>query len=97
MGKTDPLLGRRFGEEKMKTLSFIFIGHKFYDESKTHMSSIYQIIKDGEYKRYDYGFLQKDAAENLIIIRPATKEELAFFEAKLQEWKELFNEREKET
>jgi len=64
----------------METVELIYIGEKFYFESNTVMSSIY--TTRGE--RYDWGFMQRDLANNKSIhIRPATKEEILVFEGKL--------------
>jgi hypothetical protein len=66
----------------------IFIGNKFYDESDTMMSSVYQIIGKGKYQRSDWGWIQT-ALENRvsISIRPATKKEMAYFELRLNEYR----------
>ena len=64
----------------------VFIGEKFYEESQTIMSSVYELLPNGKWQRYDYGFLQLDIQSGKnIYIRPATKQELRLFEGKLNE------------
>ena len=69
-------------------MKLIFIGDRFYSESKTMMSSIYDIHGN----RQDWGFVS-EALENgqsvhiYIHIRPATKSELAHYEKMLEEYK----------
>ncbi len=65
-------------------IELVFIGERFYKESQTLMSAVYRKQPDGKWQRYDWGLLQLDiSAEKEIHIRPATKEEIRFFEAKL--------------
>jgi len=65
-------------------MKLIFIGDRFYSESKTMMSSIYDIHGN----RQDWGFVS-EALENgqSVHIRPATKSELAHYEKMLEEYK----------
>lgn len=68
---------------KGNTIECIFIGDKFYNESSTHMSSIYQII-DGRFVRTDWGKISITLKNGWNVnIKPATKEELLFFEEEL--------------
>jgi hypothetical protein len=63
-------------------INLIYIGDKFYHESKTFMSSIYKV----NYERYDYGFLQRDLEiGEEIHIRQANPSELKYFESRLKE------------
>jgi len=64
----------------------VFIGERFYKESQTIMSALYESLIGGEWQRYDYGYLMLDiqAGKN-IHIRPATTKELRLFEMKLNE------------
>lgn len=66
----------------MKKISLFHIGSKFYRESGTRMSSIYEAKT---FKRYDWGRVQ-DALEKgyTVNIRPATKDELESSEQVLQ-------------
>ena len=68
-------------------MNLVFIGNKFYRESSTMMSSIYQEV-DGKLYRSDFGFMER-ALENgeEVHIRPATEAEMAWAEKKLEEWK----------
>ena len=68
-------------------MNLVFIGNKFYHESGTMMSPIYQEIA-GRLYRSDFG-LMEIALENgeKVHIRPATEAELAWAEKKLKEWK----------
>lgn len=69
----------------------IFIGDKFYDESGTMMSSIYQIDTDGEgYHRTDWGQINiclKNGGS--VNIRPATPNETEIFEIQLLKIKQI--------
>lgn len=67
-------------------IELVYIGEQFYKESQTHMSAIYRLHPNGNWQRYDWGFLQMDisACKN-IFIRPATEKEHRFFEGKLNE------------
>ena len=67
-------------------IELVIVGERFYKESQSHMSAIYRETTKGVFHRYDWGFLQLDMfAGKEIHIRPATKEELRFFEEKLNE------------
>jgi hypothetical protein len=67
-------------------IELIIIGDRFYKESQTMMSAVYRENPKGTFHRYDGGFLHLDMmAGKEIHIRPATKEELRFFEEKLNE------------
>lgn len=64
----------------MKETKLIFIGDKFYRQSKTMMSSIY--TEDGA--RFDWGFVNRDLRDGYIVtIRPASKIEMEFYEKEL--------------
>jgi len=67
-------------------IELVFIGERFYKESQTLMSSIYQSLPGGMWERYDWGKLQLDinAVKNIHFL-PATKEEIQRFETKLNE------------
>ena len=67
-------------------ISLVFIGDRFYKDSQTLMSLIYRSLPDGKWERYDWGRLQLDiSAGKQIVIRPATKKEIRFFDGKLNE------------
>jgi hypothetical protein len=67
-------------------IELVFIGERFYKDSQTLMSAIYESLPGGVWERYDWGKLQLDinAGKN-IHIRQATKEEIQKFEMKLNE------------
>ena len=67
-------------------IELVFIGERFYKDSQTLMSAIYESLPGGVWERYDWGRLQLDinAGKN-IHIRPATKKEIQKFEMKLNE------------
>lgn len=66
-------------------LNLIFIGTKFYFESGTRMSSIY----DETDNRSDWGFVQVHLSNGgEVHIRPATSTELAYYQVKLDRIKE---------
>jgi hypothetical protein len=66
-------------------IELVYIGEEFYTLSKTAMSSIY-VIEDGQFTRYDYGFLRRDLVlGHEFHIRQATPEEKGIFSAKLVE------------
>ncbi|MDD5065283.1 MAG: hypothetical protein PHQ35_11070 [Phycisphaerae bacterium] len=70
----------------------IFIGDRFYQESNTVMSSVYEKSTDDTYRRYDYGFLQRDLKAGIcLFIRPSTKDEQTFFDLELIKLKERLN------
>ena len=61
--------------------SLYHIGDRFYSESKTMMSSIYE---EGTHARYDWGFVQRDLRNgHTVTIRPATPAEMERAEAAL--------------
>lgn len=67
-----------------------FIGDHYYRQSRTMMSSVYltgkRVHRDGStfYRRYDYGFLQRDLKLGKeVVIRQATQEERAWADARL--------------
>lgn len=65
----------------------IFIGDKFYWESGTLMSRVYEITSDG-YERADWGSIQVALEKGKSVhIRPATEKEKVEFEKKLLEIK----------
>lgn len=67
-------------------IEIVFIGERFYKESQTLMSAIYQLLPGGVWDRYDWGKLQLDInAGKDIHIRSATKKEIRRFEMKLNE------------
>ena len=68
-------------------MNLVFVGNKFYRESGTVMSSIYQEVA-GKLSRANFGFVER-ALENgeEVHIRPANKSELAWAEKKLEELK----------
>lgn len=64
----------------------VCIGERFYKESQTLMSALYHEQNKGIFYRYDWGHLKLDInAGKELHIRPATKEEISFFEEKLNE------------
>lgn len=66
----------------------IFIGDKFYSESSTMMSSIYH----ADFTRCDWGFVQSYLRDGYNVnIRPATQDEMSYFEDMLTKYKEKFN------
>ena len=69
----------------METIELIYIGNDFYVQSKTSMSSIYQVLSDGNWKRWDWGFVQISLSEgHSIHIRPANEREMDIAHEKLQ-------------
>jgi len=67
-------------------IKLVVVGDKFYKESQAMMSPVYREKGKGVFYRYDWGFLHLDMmAGKEIHIRPATPEELRFFEEKLNE------------
>lgn len=72
----------------------IYIGRKFYLESGTSMSSIYEITDDGGYIRTDWGFVQAalDRGES-VEIRPSTLAEFGHFQKLLDIMKQARRER----
>jgi hypothetical protein len=65
-------------------IPLIFIGDRFYHESKSVMSSIY--TEDGF--RFDWGFVSIALEEgHKITIRPATTEETRMFEKELKKYR----------
>lgn len=69
-------------------MEVVYIGEKFYRESKSTMSSIYTIEEYG-FHRTDWGKVQIALAEGKSIhIRPATRAELVPFEKELVKIKE---------
>lgn len=77
----------------MNVLNLIYIGEQFYSESKTYMSSIYTL--DGE--RSDWGFVQCALRDGCVVnIRPATKIELHYYKAKLNELRRGWEKRGKQ-
>lgn len=68
------------------TTKLFYIGDKFYSESGTMMSSLYE---EGTRARYDWGFVNRDLRSGISVeIRPATEEELVWAEKKLEKFKE---------
>lgn len=66
---------------KGKTIEVIHIGDKFYFRSGTSMSSIYMVVANGLYTRFDWGFVQVALeAGNRVNIRPATDHEMVEFQ-----------------
>lgn len=66
----------------MKNL--VYVGDLYF-ASGTVLSSIYEKTPDG-YKRYDWGFVQRDLALGLdVMIRQGSPEDLAYFQEKLAE------------
>lgn len=68
-------------------MNLIFVGNKFYQESGSMMSSIYQVVGDKLY-RQDWGKVQIALSEGQEVhIRPANEIEMAWAEKKLAECK----------
>lgn len=68
-------------------MTVIYVGEKFYWESGTIMSSIYEARGDG-YVRTDWGLIQSALQTGKAVrIRPATKGEVAYFEDLLDKMK----------
>jgi len=64
-------------------MKVIFIGDRFYEDSGTIMSPVYE-IKEGGIARTDWGFITialRNGEE--VHIRPATKDEMKAFELRL--------------
>ena len=62
---------------RKKIVKLVFIGDRFYSESKTMMSSIYH--EDG--RRYDWGFVNINLRDGKTVkIRPATPLEMEHYE-----------------
>jgi len=69
--------------ENLKVVNVIFIGEKFYFESGTIMSSIYELT-DNKYERTDWGKVQINLQKGVCVnIRPANEEELNVFNKQL--------------
>ena len=73
-----------------KTINLVYVGQRFYTDSSSSLSSIY----DEDFNRYDYGFLQRDLAlGHNVTIRQATGLEIDYMDQKLQEhqkrWAEI--------
>lgn len=69
----------------MKTTNLIYIGDRFYSESKTMMSSIYE---EDTWARFDWGFVQQELRHgNTVNIRPANDSEMVKAEQLLLVWK----------
>ena len=66
-------------------IDLVYTGDRFYSDSGTRMSSLY-IHK---YLRYDWGKVRSalDGGES-VTIRPATPDELVYFERELQRLKD---------
>lgn len=65
-------------------MKLIYIGSHFYLESSTHMSCVY--TEEGQ--RSDWGNVESALRQgDSVEIRPATQDELAFYESKLSELK----------
>lgn len=63
----------------------IFIGNRFYLESKSHMSSYYAILADGSWDRCTIGEVEGMVESGITItIRKATNKELAQAEEMLK-------------
>lgn len=66
----------------------VYIGNKFYRESKTIMSSIY-IDRGNTFTRTDWGKIQIALERGEFVeIRPATPTEIKMFEEKLTQLNE---------
>lgn len=77
----------------MNTVNLFYIGDNFYWESKTMMSSIYEC---NTYKRYDWGFVQRDLREGKNInIRHANEMELMWAKSKTYDIQKSYDELEK--
>ena len=60
-------------------LDIVFIGDRFYTDSGTMMSPLYRKV-NGEFHRYDYGFMARDLAKGMgVNIRQACPEEKVLF------------------
>ena len=67
-------------------MQVIYVGDKYYFESGTIMSSVYQIDDAGSFKRTDWGEIQEALKqEKEIHIRPATEIEILWADAMLLE------------
>lgn len=65
-------------------MNLVYIGDKFYGESGSVMSPIYEVTKDGIFERSDWGFVQvalRNGEE--IHIRQATAPEKMWAESVL--------------
>jgi len=66
----------------MKTINLFFIGEKYYTESRTVMSSIYEV---GTFKRSDWGKVDIELSNgNEINIRQATEREISWANIQLE-------------
>ena len=62
----------------------VFIGDRFYYDSGTVMSNIYEVTPGG-FKRYDWGFMQRNLEMGEAhFVRKAANEEMEYFEKKLK-------------
>jgi|WetSurSiteA1Bulk_404760.scaffolds.fasta_scaffold23697_3 hypothetical protein len=69
----------------------IFIGDRFYWDSKTMMSSMYEVTSSG-YERYDWGLMSHYLMRGIKhFVRPATKEEIEYFNNNLIGLKKEFD------
>ncbi len=75
----------------MKAVQLIFIGERFYSESDTVMSPIYEHTENA-YIRWHWGMVSSHLSNGgKIKIRPATPKELKYFEEQLKDIKEKIN------
>jgi len=64
----------------------VYTGKDFYWKSGTIMSSIYELVQGGEYKRFDWGFLESALSKGEeFIIRQANEQEQRMFQKHLKE------------
>jgi hypothetical protein len=69
---------------KKSKMELIFIGDRFYAESGSMMSPIYDVAGN----RQDWGFVSVALRDGRSVhIRPATKKELAHYEKILEKYK----------
>ncbi len=70
-------------------MNCIFIGDRFYRESGTIMSSVYEINPNGTHSRTDWGFIGIALKNGKTVnIRPATSDEIKLFEDHMAMYKE---------
>jgi hypothetical protein len=70
-------------------MTAVYIGEDFYHKSGTIMSSLYKILPKSDplqYIRTDWGYVQVALRQGEEVhIRPATEDELKYFEIELEE------------
>lgn len=69
-------------------IKLIYIGEKFYTQSRTMMGTLYEIDEDAKWHRWDWGFVQLALQEGKIVnIVPADENQLTIAEGLLELYK----------